>query len=459
MKPLITRRRFLATTTTAAAAALAMPRVLTAQKSDTQLVVGTGEHRYEVQHHWPQLPDKYSWQITHNVAVDRDGLLYVTHEGRENLKEHPSIFVFDEKGKFVRAFGNQFQGGGHGLEVITEGKEQFLYVTAYQQVKSFAKLTLKGETVWEKHAPMDSGVYLKDEDTAPKRRWGADAFMPTNYAFLPDGGFFLADGYGSFRIHRYDKNGQWLSMFGKRGKGDGEFNTPHGIDLDDRPGRAPSVVVCDRANKRLQWFDLNGKHYLLVADTGDNGGIRKTLTLLVIEEPESLRDGDTLRPAWSINFRWPDGARDCEATAVDATSGEVLLISKKRVPPELFRLPLQPGDSVQTAQLVTTLSGINQPSEIDLRKNPVYGRYRSQITGADLSPNGRVLAVLNYRSIHLYVRAPGQDWRRAMQTLPSELNFPWLPQAEGIAFSADGRSLLIGSEQRPSPLLRYRVVP
>ncbi len=259
MKPVITRRRFLATTTTAAAA-LAMPRVLTAQKSDTPLVVGTGEHRYEVQHNWPQLPDKYSWQITHNVAVDREGLLYVTHEGRENLKEHPSIFVFDEKGKFVRAFGKQFQGGGHGIEVITEGQEQFLYVTAYQQVKSFAKLTLKGETVWEKHAPMDSGIYLKDEDSAPKKRWGRDAFMPTNFAFLPDGGFFLADGYGSYRIHRYDKNGKWLSMFGQPGKADGEFNTPHGIDYDDRPGRTPSVVVCDRANKRLQWFDLDGKH-------------------------------------------------------------------------------------------------------------------------------------------------------------------------------------------------------
>ena len=53
----ITRRRFIATT----AAALAAPRVLTAQKSDKQLVIGEGEHRYEVQHNWPQLPDKYSW--------------------------------------------------------------------------------------------------------------------------------------------------------------------------------------------------------------------------------------------------------------------------------------------------------------------------------------------------------------------------------------------------------------
>jgi len=250
MKPKISRRRFVSTIATTTAA-LAAPRVFTAQKSDRQLVIGTGTHRYEVLHHWGQLPDKYSWQTTHNVAIDRAGLLYVIHEGRENLKDHPSIFVFDGQGRFVRAFGNQFQGGGHGLEVRTEGKEQFLYVTGYQQLKNFAKLTLKGELVWEKRAPMDSQLYPKDEDTKPTKRWGRDAFMPTNYAFLPDGGFFLADGYGSYRIHRYDKDGKWLSKFGEPGKGDGQFDTPHGIWIDNRPGREPSVVVADRANKRL----------------------------------------------------------------------------------------------------------------------------------------------------------------------------------------------------------------
>ncbi len=252
----LSRRRFLAAT----AVALAAPRVLTAQKTDKALVIGTGAHRYEVIHNWPQLPDKYSWQTTHNVAVDREGLLYVIHEGREEMKDHPSIFVFDGKGKFVRAFGEQFQGGGHGLEVRTEGNEQFLYVTGYQQLKNFAKLTLKGERVWEKRAPMDSKLYPNGEDAQPAKRWGRDAFMPTNYAFLPDGGFFLADGYGSYRIHRYDKDGKWVSMFGGLGTGAGEFNTPHGIALDNRPGRAPSVVVADRANKRLQWFTLEGKH-------------------------------------------------------------------------------------------------------------------------------------------------------------------------------------------------------
>lgn len=256
ISPPLSRRRFLS----AAAITVAAPQVLTAQKSGTQLIIGSGSHRYEVHHNWAQLPAKYSWQTTHNVAVDRHGLLYVIHEGRENLKDHPSIFVFDSKGRFVRAFGNQFQGGGHGLEVRTEGKDQFLYVTGYQQLKNFAKLTLTGELVWEKRAPMTSGLYPKDEDTKPIKRWGRDAFMPTNFAFLPDGGFFVADGYGSFRIHRYDKSGNWISMFGTPGKEAGQFNTPHGIWIDSRPGKKPSIVVADRANGRLQWFTLEGKH-------------------------------------------------------------------------------------------------------------------------------------------------------------------------------------------------------
>ena len=256
---LYSRRRFLSSAA-GAAVIIASPRVFTAQKTEKQLVIGGGDHKYEVQHDWAKLPDRYNWQTTHNVAVDREGNLYVIHEGRENLKEHPSIFVFDPQGKFVRAFGKQFQGGGHGLEVRTEGREQFVYVTGYQQLKNFAKLTLDGELVWEKRAPMESELYPKGEDTNPRKRWGRDAFMPTNYAFLPDGGFFLADGYGSWRVHRYDKDGNWKSMFGEPGKGDGQFDTPHGIWMDQRPGREPSVVVADRANGRLQWFTLEGKH-------------------------------------------------------------------------------------------------------------------------------------------------------------------------------------------------------
>ncbi|MFT4692382.1 MAG: twin-arginine translocation signal domain-containing protein [Verrucomicrobiia bacterium] len=259
-------RRSFASGLSAAATAVAFPSIVTARKDSKQLIVGEGEHTYEVIHNWARLPDRYSWQTTHNVAVDKDQNLYVIHEGRKEQADHPAIFVFDSKGKYIRSFGQQFQGGGHGLEVRTEGNEQFLYVTGYLHLKQFSKLTLTGELVWEKRAPMESGLYPKGEDKIQERRWARDAFLPTNFAFLNDGGFLLADGYGTYRIHRYDKDGEWQGMFGEVGTGDGQFRLSHGVWVDDRPGRKPSIVVADRSNKRVQWFTMEGKHLKTMTD-------------------------------------------------------------------------------------------------------------------------------------------------------------------------------------------------
>jgi len=205
----------------------------------------------------------------------------------------------------------------------------------------------------------------------------------------------------------------------------------------------------------LASFELEGRHYLLVADTGDNGGIRQDLALHVFEEPADLTQPATL--AWTIRFRWPDGPRDCEAAAVDPVRGEVLLVSKKRVPAELFRVPLAHSDQEQVAERIGTLAGIEQPDAGDLARSPLYGRYRAQVTSADLSPNGRVLAVLNYRSIHFLVRGRGDDWKPALARKLPHLVLPWIPQAEAIAFSLDGQEMRVASEQLPSPLVRYRV--
>ncbi|WP_425617933.1 twin-arginine translocation signal domain-containing protein [Anatilimnocola sp. NA78] len=279
----VSRRQFLHTSA-AVAAVTSVPAIWTTAKAEKPLVVGEGEHKFEVQHEWPQLPAKYSWQTTHNVAVDKAGNLYVIHEGRDNLKDHPSIFVFDSEGKFVRAFGEQFQGGGHGIEIRQEGSEEFLYVCAYQALKTFAKLTLTGEKVWQKFAPMESGVYAADEDTKPAKVWGRDRFLPTNFAFLDDGGFLLVDGYGAYYVHRYDKDGKWLSCFGGVGKGEGKFNTPHGIWVDKRAGRKPSIVVCDRANNTLQYFDMEGKYLETLAGYGLPANAETWNNLLVIPE-------------------------------------------------------------------------------------------------------------------------------------------------------------------------------
>jgi hypothetical protein len=291
--PRLTRRGFAglatATATATAVALTSRPAAARARRLGSETIIGTDAHQYRVRHHFPQLPDTYTWQTTHNVAVDSAGNLYVIHEGRKDRKDHPAIFVFDQEGKFIRAFGSEFQGGGHGIEVRKEGDEEFLYVCGYQGVKAFAKMTPQGEIVWFRKAPMESGAYAPGEDISTKPSWNRQGFLPTNFAFLDDGGFLLADGYGTFKIHRYDKDAKWVSCFGGAGKGEGTFNTPHGIWIDRRPAadgssREPTIVVCDRAHHTLQVFSMDGTYKETITGFGLPANLDTWHNLMVVPE-------------------------------------------------------------------------------------------------------------------------------------------------------------------------------
>ena len=79
---------------------------------------------------------------------------------------------------------------------------------------------------------------------------------PTDIAWLPDGTFFISDGYINTRVVKFDKNGKFAMTWGTKGKGPGEFDLPHSIDID----RNRRVYVADRSNSRIQIFDENGKY-------------------------------------------------------------------------------------------------------------------------------------------------------------------------------------------------------
>ncbi len=78
---------------------------------------------------------------------------------------------------------------------------------------------------------------------------------PTDLAWLPDGTILVADGYGNSRIVKLDKNGKYITSWGTKGIGPGQFNIPHSIDVD----RNRRVYVADAHNSRVQVFDENGK--------------------------------------------------------------------------------------------------------------------------------------------------------------------------------------------------------
>jgi len=210
----------------------------------------------------------------------------------------------------------------------------------------------------------------------------------------------------------------------------------------------------------LAAFELDGVHYLLVADTGDNGGLRHTLQLHAVAEPARVVDGAHVATAWTIAFRWPDGPRDCEAIAVDEAAGQVLLVSKRRNPVELFAVPLRPGDDmIHAARRLGTLAGVPRASEAELQDDPERARLRGQVTAVDLSPDGRTLAVMTYDDVLFYRRHGDEGWPEAVARAPEVHPLALLPQGEALAWSADGRTLHATGEFRPSPLLRLTPGP
>jgi hypothetical protein len=76
----------------------------------------------------------------------------------------------------------------------------------------------------------------------------------------------VGDGYGSSYIHQYDRDARWVRTWGGFGDAPGKMKTPHGLWLDNRPGREAALVVADRANARLQYFSLDGKHQSFVKE-------------------------------------------------------------------------------------------------------------------------------------------------------------------------------------------------
>src|SRR5262249_13314422 len=125
------RRYFLSRSLAAMLAAGAAPAAITARDKSgaNNVIIGTGEHRYECIHNWGTLPKKVQWETTHGVAVDSAGLVYIKQQGHSGKPAQDTIFVFDPKGQFVRSFGKIYHTGGHGIDVRKEGKEEFLYLT------------------------------------------------------------------------------------------------------------------------------------------------------------------------------------------------------------------------------------------------------------------------------------------------------------------------------------------
>jgi len=238
------RRTFLAA---AGMTALAQGRSLSTSSNSSfspLQLTGNGEWTYAVVPNWGALPAGTSFGGTHGaIAQDKAGNIYVS------TQSDTGVLVYSSDGRLIRKIATAYPEI-HSLFFATEGGEEVLYVTVQkgtpQENWLFLKMKPDGTVVLKITAPPEAGFKSPNE-------WRITAALPT-----PDGSIFIANGYGDSRIFRFDKNGNYKASYSGMGSGDGQLNCSHGLSLDTRYDQ-PLILVCDRENRRLCHFDLDGR--------------------------------------------------------------------------------------------------------------------------------------------------------------------------------------------------------
>jgi len=207
-------------------------------------------------------------------------------------------------------------------------------------------------------------------------------------------------------------------------------------------------------------FELDGKAWILVADTGDNRGVRHDCALYVVAEPDPAQlvpfEELSVPVAWKIPVSYPDGPHDCEAVTVDAKAGLVYLISKRTHPPVLYTLPLRPVAGTSVATPIAPLRDFPKPTPMQTLLPLPSGKYRDEPTGMDFAPDGSAAVVVTYGDVCLFPRNPGETWAAALTRKPQLLPPHGLTQAEAVAFAQDSRTIYVTSEGAGATILRYR---
>jgi hypothetical protein len=208
------------------------------------LVIGHGDYRYKVNKEWGALdPNTYPVNDCHEMVMDKkERIILLTNEPRNN------ILIYDKSGRLIENWTLNLSGA-HGLTIHEENGSEFLYITDVIRDEVY-KTTLKGSVLLTIKHPKLINQYQE-----------CDKFKPTETCIGPNGDIYIADGYGSQYVLQYSSKGEFVRKFG----GDSaiqedKFKQVHGIALDQRDPKNPTLLCTARMKNCFKRFTLEGKY-------------------------------------------------------------------------------------------------------------------------------------------------------------------------------------------------------
>jgi hypothetical protein len=218
----------------------------------------------------------------------------------------------------------------------------------------------------------------------------------------------------------------------------------------------------------ITWIPEGQRQLLAVGDIGDNLGRRDAIRVYFIEWPESLlasaQGSASPLPVplfHALDLIYPDGARDCESMSYDPHSDKLLFLTKRDKPPRLYGVDARAALNAQSLELefLGTTTTFRPPTHEDVASLGKHANWISQPTGWDINDEGTIAAVITYRSLYLFERAPDEDWATALQRSPREFLGPASWAEEAIAFDPGHKALYISTEGHPAPIYHTALPP
>jgi hypothetical protein len=210
---------------------------------------------------YPKLPKGRNLGEVPGVAVNSKGHVYVFT--RSNSANGPAyapaaaqLLEFDQNGEFVGEIGKGNYAWSFAHTVRIDKDDNIWAVDKGSDL--IVKFNPAGRIQWvfgRRKESAEAHAKPWDHPDPPLPHIDGLFRQPTDVTWDSKGNIYISDGYINSRVAKISKDGDWIKSWGEKGTGPGQFRTPHTIAAD----RNDNIYVGDRANRRIQVFDTEGK--------------------------------------------------------------------------------------------------------------------------------------------------------------------------------------------------------